>query len=944
MNEVEMNSVATRRPNWLRWTCFGALTVALFSVAALAAWNGTQDVVLRDSFSSRFADPDGGEVHLYPFFAPTDSTLKAKLTVDKEGDVVPVWRVLDAGGRRVDLGDKMTDTKIKNYAFEEGGGYALEVTARSGTGRYTVNLSGSKFPKKFKQKGVEGPLVFEAPKGAKMTATVSGGASITGLQGPFGAIDIGGGQVTKIKNFILPNNGRYSLLYEGTAKKAEVALKNPRKTAWELDAVEELSRGQADLARAAWEGSGHADVTADAFRHWDEDGEIPTSCATCHSSFGFQDFVGADGTPSEVLGNPTNTTTNPARLGSTVNCNACHNSTTPQLDVAQFPSGEIVENLGPEAVCMQCHQGRESTVSVNEEIDDSGVEDDDEISSAISFQNIHYYAAGASLYGGEARGAYEYDAEIYNRRFLHASTIDSCQDCHDQHSLELRIDACNACHPGTTDHEATVDIREAGSIPDYDADGDVEEGIFYELSGVAGKVYAAMQQYAAANGNPIVYAGSAYPYYFNDLNGNGVADPREINFGNRYQSFTARLLRAAYNYQYWQKDPGLHAHNAKYAIEFLYDSASNLNMHDSVTVPGFDEMVRNDFGHFDNTSSAFRSWDSRGGVPASCARCHSQGGFEFYAEFGIDPTTSHPVSDGLACEQCHSADAFATPFPARRYIDQVTFPSGVQIRNDADNPDDSFLCMTCHQGRAAKQDVDAAIESGDLGLPSIHHLIAGSTLYGSDAGVGYEYDENSFVGSQSYDSRWNHTGGSTSQCNFCHLDDHTFEPQLTPNCTGCHPEADGNIHGIRRNRETDYNGNGDNLEFLSLEMNTFAERLLGAMDDYSELVIGSEVSIVYASESPNFFRDLNGNGVADPDEITSANGFDEYDGPLLKAAFNYEMWANEPGSWAHNTHYMLALLFDSIDDLQLAADANGTPLPMDRLTTPTPLTRPGDSD
>ena len=81
-------------------------------------------------------------------------------------------------------------------------------------------------------------------------------------------------------------------------------------------------------------------------------------------------------------------------------------------------------------------------------------------------------------------------------------------------------------------------------------------------------------------------------------------------------------------------------------------------------------------------------------------------------------------------------------------------------------------------------------------------------------------------------------------------------------------------------------------------------------------------------------------GVADDDERIFPNGYNVYDGPLLKAAFNYEFWANEPGSWAHNTHYALQLMYDSIDDLQLSAADNGTPLTTDRLTTPTLLTRP----
>ena len=43
-----------------------------------------------------------------------------------------------------------------------------------------------------------------------------------------------------------------------------------------------------------------------------------------------------------------------------------------------------------------------------------------------------------------------------------------------------------------------------------------------------------------------------------------------------YTEWTPRLLRAAYNYQYAQKDPGLFAHNPDYAAQFLYDSLEDL--------------------------------------------------------------------------------------------------------------------------------------------------------------------------------------------------------------------------------------------------------------------------------------------------------------------------------------------------------------------------------
>ena len=44
-----------------------------------------------------------------------------------------------------------------------------------------------------------------------------------------------------------------------------------------------------------WTQSGHGDIAAEAWRHWDEDGEVQTSCAKCHSGEGFMDW-GLDGT------------------------------------------------------------------------------------------------------------------------------------------------------------------------------------------------------------------------------------------------------------------------------------------------------------------------------------------------------------------------------------------------------------------------------------------------------------------------------------------------------------------------------------------------------------------------------------------------------------------------------------------------------------------------
>ena len=55
-----------------------------------------------------------------------------------------------------------------------------------------------------------------------------------------------------------------------------------------------------------------------------------------------------------------------------------------------------------------------------------------------------------------------------------------------------------------------------------------------------------------------------------------MAGPGEAIYPNRYVTWTPRLLKAAYNYQYATKDPGAFAHNGKYVLQILYDSLVDL--------------------------------------------------------------------------------------------------------------------------------------------------------------------------------------------------------------------------------------------------------------------------------------------------------------------------------------------------------------------------------
>ncbi|MCA9914356.1 MAG: hypothetical protein KC496_13465, partial [Anaerolineae bacterium] len=145
-----------------------------------------------------------------------------------------------------------------------------------------------------------------------------------------------------------------------------------------------------------WVASPHADVTAEAFNHWNEDDpqEVPASCAQCHSTTGYQDYVGQDG--SDV-----GSVESAQPIGQTVTCDACHSPAAIGLESVTFPSGAELANVGDATRCIVCHQGRESGLSVANDIADAGVTDMNEVNEELGFINIHYYAAAASLYGGE---------------------------------------------------------------------------------------------------------------------------------------------------------------------------------------------------------------------------------------------------------------------------------------------------------------------------------------------------------------------------------------------------------------------------------------------------------------------------------------------------------------------------------------------------------------
>lgn len=655
----------------------------------------------------------------------------------------------------------------------------------------------------------------------------------------------------------------------------------------------------------AWVASPHADATAEAFVHWDAEGEIPVECARCHSTPGFRDYVGADETEFGVVDNP-------ASLGTVVTCDACHAPTATQLTTVVFPSGAEVGETGDSARCMVCHQGRASTDSVNARLAELGLlENPNQASADLGFINIHYYAAAASLYGGTARGGYQYDGMIYVGRNDHVPGYQTCADCHDPHTLELKIEACATCHEDVEDVEDVRAIRMDGSGADFDGDGDDGEGIADEIAGLQEVLLATIQAYAReVAGTPIVYDTAAYPYFFIDTNDNGAVDEGEAAFPNAYNAFTANLERAAYNYQVSQKDPGGYAHNPQYHIELLYDSIASLSaeLEDPVDVA---LLTRDAPMHFNPTVEAFRHWDEDGAVPGTCARCHTAEGLPVWLANGVN--ISEAPSNSLACSTCHDSLSDFSVYA----VSEVAFPSGARLSFGEE--DESNLCLACHQGRESTVSVNRVIGAARVGddevaesltFRNIHYFAAGASIFGSEAQGAYQYE------GKEYNGRNLHAEDAPNTCTGCHRQ-HDGTIRLN-RCEDCHEDVEEqeDVLLIRTELEgvtpVDYDGDGNATEPIRDEIVAYEETLYAAIQAYAAETVGT--AIAYDSHThPYWFIDTNGNGTADPEEVNGDNRYATWTPTLLRAAYNYQYSQKDPGDFAHNPDYILQVLYDSIE-------------------------------
>ena len=664
-------------------------------------------------------------------------------------------------------------------------------------------------------------------------------------------------------------------------------------------------------ATAKWATSGHADNSSLAFRDWDNAtnpyATVSKSCASCHSTVGFYEFLYTD---NRTIQYP------PLALNNHgLTCDTCHSNRAADKTSVRFEaSGQSVDYPGVASViCGQCHQGRTWGGTVDTNIKKAYPAGDnsstvDKISSKISSTNPHYRAAFAALKASKSQIAYNYGNTGIAVDSTHPGGTD-CMVCHDQHSTEVRVvgqngqNLCQPCHFFT-------DLNDVLSFPQKTAI-DVKAAQLYSII----KLYAADSTTLDAAGHTkaqacIAFNNDANPYWFKDANCDGIGD--NLTSSGSYKTFTPRLAKACFNYLVYIKDPGIFAHNSKYALAFLDASINDIKKYKDYPISDA-EVATAEWelsGHADSTSLAFRDWDNATNplatVSKSCASCHSTVGFNEFLITGNRTIVNPPLAVnnyGISCYACHSLEAASKTTVKFEGSGQVVDHPGVA----------SVICGQCHQGRAWQGTVDVNIKKGypagdnattidkissKIASTNPHYRAAFAALKAAESRIGYDYGDLTIA----VDST--HPGGT--DCMFCH-NQHSTEVKFGSNCQPCHVFT--------------------SVADIEAKMNKFipaleAELLLTiqqyAADNTTLDAAGktkAKACIALNNDAnPYWFKDANCDTVAD--NATSSGAYKSFTPRLARACYNLLVSLKDPGGFAHNEAYMKALLQASIDNLR----------------------------
>ncbi|BEH09266.1 C-type polyheme cytochrome OmcB [Geobacter sulfurreducens subsp. ethanolicus] len=367
----------------------------------------------------------------------------------------------------------------------------------------------------------------------------------------------------------------------------------------------------------------------------------------------------------------------------------------------------------------------------------------------------------------------------------------------------------------------------------------------------------------------------------------------------------------------------------------------------------------------DNTAIAWTHYNWDASSRSSCQRCHTATGA---ANFMSNPATYNPTGNSfshlqgwnatngskqnelLYCWGCHTnagTGELRNPGAITENYAGVnstsTGTTGTAVTISYPDIAGSNVCMTCHLGREAGENIKAITDAdGILGFVNSHYLAAGGQLFGK---TGYEYATRSYAKPTFFAHDKIGTAaapgtGSNGPCAGCHMttpNSHSFLP-VTKDGTGA-------ITAITSTACATCHAGAYALtpEALTAE----EEEYVASLEALKAALAGK--GILFFNAHPYFYRDTNANGIGDPGELVSSNAFTNWAGvyglalwkDVMGAAFNANLLIHDPGGYAHNRFYVKRLIWDSIDfiydgvlnnDVAAAIDAQVTATRLDSAT------------